>query len=214
MSPNNALQRTRAALPLQSVPGELSTFRRRRAPLSLGPFGDRSYFLARATVPIAGVLFFASASLAVATSARNAPPELAGLKTVWVSVSADNISGLDSKELAGLVKENLRRGGIQTEQKPGSRTLFVRITYKESKECPGSMYLRVSVALSERVRLARNPKLANVDATTWEETDLFMVRREAAAADASARALALVDYLTNTVAYATSVYAKPTGRHR
>ena len=38
-TPNNAPQRTRAAVSLQSVPGELSTSGRRRAPLSLGPFG-------------------------------------------------------------------------------------------------------------------------------------------------------------------------------
>jgi hypothetical protein len=40
-TPNNALQRTRAAVSLQSVRGGLSIFGRRRAPLSLGPFGDR-----------------------------------------------------------------------------------------------------------------------------------------------------------------------------
>ncbi len=40
--PNNALQRTRAAVSLRSVPGELSTSERRRAPLSLGPFGALS----------------------------------------------------------------------------------------------------------------------------------------------------------------------------
>ncbi len=40
-SPNNALQRTRAAVSLQSIPGELSTSERRRAPLSLGPLGAR-----------------------------------------------------------------------------------------------------------------------------------------------------------------------------
>ena len=39
-TPNNALQRTRAAVSLQSVHGELSTLGCRRAPLSLGPFGD------------------------------------------------------------------------------------------------------------------------------------------------------------------------------
>jgi hypothetical protein len=39
-SPNSALQRTRAAVLLQSVHGELSTFGRRRAPLSFMPLGD------------------------------------------------------------------------------------------------------------------------------------------------------------------------------
>ena len=41
-SPNNALQRTRAAVSLQSVPGESSASERRRAPLSLGPLGGRA----------------------------------------------------------------------------------------------------------------------------------------------------------------------------
>ncbi len=41
LPPNNALQRTRAALSLQSVPGEPSTSRHRRAPLSFEPLGGR-----------------------------------------------------------------------------------------------------------------------------------------------------------------------------
>jgi len=40
--PNSALQRTRAALSLQSVQGELSASGRRRAPLSFQTFGDRA----------------------------------------------------------------------------------------------------------------------------------------------------------------------------
>ena len=39
LPPNTALQRTRAAVSLQPVPGEFSAFGRRRAPLSLGPLG-------------------------------------------------------------------------------------------------------------------------------------------------------------------------------
>jgi hypothetical protein len=39
VTPNTALQRTRAAALLQHVHGELSTSRRRRAPLSFETFG-------------------------------------------------------------------------------------------------------------------------------------------------------------------------------
>ena len=45
--PNTALQRTRAAVSLQSVPSELSTSGRRRAPLSLRPLGGGSVIEAR-----------------------------------------------------------------------------------------------------------------------------------------------------------------------
>ncbi len=38
--PNNALQRTRAALSLQALPGEISASWRKRAALSFRTFGD------------------------------------------------------------------------------------------------------------------------------------------------------------------------------
>ncbi len=40
VTPNNALQRTRAVLSLQSIPDEFSASRRRRTPLSLGSLGE------------------------------------------------------------------------------------------------------------------------------------------------------------------------------
>ncbi len=58
MTPNNALQRTRAAWLLQPVTGKLSTSGRRRAPLSFEPLGDTKWqnvALAVLAIAIAGV---------------------------------------------------------------------------------------------------------------------------------------------------------------
>ena len=145
---------------------------------------------------------------AEASSARNAPPELAGLTSVWVSVSADKIPGLDSADLTRKVEEHLQSRGLKTEAARRSRTLFVRITYNEPQECRDVLYLRVAVSLSEQVRLARSPKLADVRATTWESSDVSSVPKGEAAAKAVTRTLSLVDSFAETVAYSTSVYAK------
>ncbi len=154
--------------------------------------------------------FAASASI-VATSARNAPRELAGLKSVWVSVSSDAIAGLDAALLKHEVEAHLQKAGLQAERERGPRTLFLRITYGKSQECPGAMFIRVSLSLSEQVRLPRNTKLTDVRAATWEETELAIVPSTEAAAQAENRALQLVDAFADTVTYSTSAFAKPTG---
>jgi hypothetical protein len=88
------------------------------------------------------------------------------------------------------------------------RTLFLRITYTTTHECPGTMFLKVSASLSEQVRLPRNARLSDVRAVTWEETELAVVRSAEAAAEARRRALKLVESFADTVAYSTSVYTK------
>jgi hypothetical protein len=143
------------------------------------------------------------------TSARNARPELAGLKSVWVLVSSDNIVGLDDAPLKSEVEAHLRKAGLQAEQERGSRTLFLRITYGNSQECPEAVFLRVSASLSERVRLPRNMKVADVRAATWEETELAVVAASDVASEAQHRVLRLVDSFADSVVYSTSVYAKP-----
>ena len=71
--PNNALQRTRAAVLLQSVPGEPSTPGRRRAPLSLGPFGDRAAQTFGVCLRSRNVLLAITAVLGLVTQAACGP---------------------------------------------------------------------------------------------------------------------------------------------
>ena len=56
MAPNTALQRTHAAVLLQPVPRKLSSPGRRRAPLSLGPFGVFFTRILRIVLALSGVL--------------------------------------------------------------------------------------------------------------------------------------------------------------
>ena len=144
----------------------------------------------------------------LANSARNAPPQLAGLKSIWVLVTSENISGLDDAQLKRDVEAHLRKAGLQPQQEGGSPTLFLGITYSKSAECPGAVFLKVSLSLSERVRLARNRKLTDFRAATWEQTEVTIVGEADAAAEAQNRALQLVDYFADSVVYTTSVYAK------
>ena len=49
-TPNDALQRTRAASLLQCVPGEIATVGRRRAPLSFETLGPLGFIVASARI--------------------------------------------------------------------------------------------------------------------------------------------------------------------
>jgi hypothetical protein len=161
-------------------------------------------------VSLAAAMLVFTSKVVVSSSARNAPPELAGLKSVWVMVSADRTLNVDAAVLTQEVQARLHKGGLHAENAPGPRTLFVRITSTESGECPGRIYLRVAMSLSEEVRLSRNPSLAGVTARTWEDTDVAVVSAPEAAREASERVLRLAESFADTVEYTTKVHA-PSG---
>ena len=120
-----------------------------------------------------------------ATSARNAPPELAGLRGAFVDVNADRIPGLDLASLARQIEEHFRSRGLKAKTDRSSETL----------------------SFSEPVRPARNPRLFDFHATTWQETELSSVPKDGAAEEAIEKVLRLVDGFADTVVSSTSVYA-------
>jgi hypothetical protein len=176
----------------------------------LGSFGGTWHRLvAVASFGLAGLV---SVPYVAATSGRNVYFELAGLKSVSVSVDTAGLNGLNRDEVLSQVRDHLAKANIATTaEDSGAPFLLIRVERNMlPSPCPGVSSVAVSMSLREPITILRIRKLKEALGTTWSNTGFVNLLPDSEAGDYTKREiLSMVDGFASDVLYATETVRKP-----
>lgn len=161
-------------------------------------------------LPIALALF-ALALPAFPDSARTIHPQLVGVDTVALHLSADKVPGLDIDEVEREVRSALENAGIRI-QKAAPVTLFARITFQRPPACPELIAFRTYLALSEDVEIHRGKRTETVYVDTWHASEDLIEPTSRAGGAARQSVLGLLAYFLDSAKYTATVMEKQAGQ--